>query len=132
MSLAELMIALALSLVLTLLFWWAGHSRQTWEGTYRLFLIIFLGSWAALLWMRPYQASASLLWTSLLVIGLFLAAALVPRRPPKNRRETKRLLEQIEKEKTLRSFFHIYLRWFFWPLVGMITLCISVRYLMIF
>jgi hypothetical protein len=61
-----------------------------------------------------------------------VAGAFIRRRPPLNRRDTIRLLDQIRAEKTLQKFFELPLGRFFWPLVSFLVMVIVLRHVMIF
>lgn len=94
----DLMLALAVGLVLTLVFAVGLRRRGPWASVVLFFLIVFLGSWAAGVWVGPRgPALWGVHWLPALMFGLALAlllAAAFPAAPPRRSRR-----EQIELER---------------------------------
>jgi hypothetical protein len=124
-------IALVTAAIVGLLHW-AILKQKTWIGFYRLFVLVFLAVWAAIVWAKPVRPSLQLIFISVVLLIILVAGAFIRRRPPLNRRETIRLLDQIGAEKTLQKFFELHLGRFFWPLVSFLVMVIVLRHVMIF
>jgi len=111
---------------------WAIRKQEAWIGFYRLFLLVFLAVWAAIVWTKPIRPSVQLILISAILLIILVAGAFIRRRPPLNRRETIRLLDQIEAEKTLEKFFDLHLGRFFWLLVSFLVTVIVLKHVTIF
>jgi len=96
------------------------------------FLIIFLGSWAGGIWVKPFGPSfQGVYWLSFFLAGLIIALILAvsaQRRIPRNRRESLEMLLRIEKQKKLNQLTYITLKLFFWALLLLLTIVIITRY----
>jgi hypothetical protein len=125
------LVALITAAVVGLLHW-AILKQKAWIGFYRLFVLVFLAVWAAIVWAKPIRPSLHLILISVVLLIILVAGAFIQRRPPLNRRETIRLLDQIGAEKTLQKFFELHLGRLFWPLVSFLVMVIVLRQIMIF
>ena len=99
------------------------------KGLYRLYVLVFLAAWSTILWSRPYEPTTALLVGSVAIVAVLWALAFVKQRPPRNRHETKRLLEQMQGEKQIEKFFSSYGDRLFWPLLAVLLLSVCYRLL---
>lgn len=133
MIVLELLFAFIVALILStlLMLIWGCESTRT--GFLCVFLIIFLGSWAGGVWVRPF---GPLLWgihwlpflSSGLIVALLFAVS-APQKPPRNRRETLKMLDRIRREEGLKKATYITLSIFFWVLLFVLIAAIIIRYL---
>lgn len=114
----ELFIAFVIAFVLSIIFgaafrWERPGRPGLWPSMFFLFVIIFLVTWAIGGWVTPVGPSMSgIYWLSFLIVGvivaLILAAAIPPRRRPRNIEEAKRQAESAsETQAMLGAFFWI-------------------------
>ena len=99
------------------------------KGLYRLYVLVFLSVWSTILWHRSYAPTTALLVGSVVIVAVLWAMAFIRHRPPRNRRETKRLLEHMQSEKRVEKFFSSYGNRLFWPLLAILLLSICYRLL---
>jgi len=87
----DLILALIIGVVLTFVFALGFRRRGPWASILLFFLVIFLGSWAAGIWVGPLgPALWGVYWLPALMVGLVLAlllAAAFPAAPPRPRRD---------------------------------------------
>lgn len=110
-----LVIAIALSLILTGIFGWRHPRDESMAGNLIfVFLMFFLFAWAGGVWMTPWgPALWGGYWAPFLFPGIFillLLIALIPPRQPLSRQEA---VEQAEKEAVAGTALGI----FFWVLI---------------
>jgi hypothetical protein len=103
-------------------------SREV-KGLYRLYVLVFLSVWSTVLWHRTYAPTTALLVGSIVIVAVLWTMAFIRHRPPRNRRETKRLLEHLQGEKRLEKFFSSYGNRLFWPLLAILLLSVCYRLL---
>lgn len=108
-----------------LVFRYSGEKK----GFYRLFVLVFLSVWSTVLWQREQPPTTALLVGSAVIVAVLWALAFVGYRPPRNRRDTKRLLEQLQSEKRVEKFFSSYGDRVFWPLLAVLLLSVCYRLL---
>ena len=118
--------------ILFLGFYQALRLKTEKTATYRLFLIFFLSGWSAILWIQPYRPTAGLLTISIGLMVLLFILAFIPKRAPKNRRETKELLEQLQKEKWLETFFESDTGRLFWLILAFLIWSVCYRLVAIY
>jgi hypothetical protein len=91
------------------------------SASYRIYLILFFSVWSLTLWILPHKPGTGLLIVSAGLIAFVFILALVPRRAPKNRQETKLLIEQLQTERWLSKLFQTRFKFFYWAiLLGLI------------
>jgi len=133
MIVLELLFAFIVALVLStlLMLMWGREAKRT--GFFWLFLTILLSSWAGGVWVRPFGPPLwGIHWFPFLSSGLIVAlifAVFAPKRPPKNRNETLKMLERIRREKELKKATYFTLSSFFWGLLFVLIMAIIIRYL---
>jgi hypothetical protein len=81
------------------------------------------------LWSQPHDPTAALLVGSMAIVAVLWALAFIRHRPPRNRRETKILLEKMQGEKRVEKFFASYGDRVFWPLLAVLLLSVCYRLL---
>lgn len=132
MMILEFVFALTIAFVLTLLFALIMQRGGRRTGFFWLFWVIFLGTWAGGIWIRPVGPSLwGIKWLPFLLAGLLLALLLaghVPTRPPQNRRETLNMLERIAQEEKLDKITYVSVNLFFWVMVVVFITVIITRY----
>jgi hypothetical protein len=92
-------------------------TRPVLTATYRIHVLVFFAIWSATLWLRSYEPSTWLMVTCAVLAAIVPGLAFVPRRAPKNRKQTKALLEQLHSERQLHSVFGTKIGMFFWPVL---------------
>lgn len=133
MIVLELLFAFIVALILStlLMLIWGRESTRT--GFLWVFLIIFLGTWAGGVWVRPLgPLLLGIYWLPFLSSGLIVAlifAVSAPQRPPRKRHETLKMLDRIRREEGLRKATYITLSSFFWVLLFLMIAAIIIRYL---
>ena len=125
-------IAFIMAVTLTLLLRMFLKNREFWTGIYRVYLIVFLSVWTGIIWMRVYKPSYLLSLISLSLFIFIVGAVFIPKKTPRDRVETKALLEQYRTEKTLQKFFGAFWEKLFWLIIGFLIILIIYRYLMIY
>lgn len=129
----ELIAALVVSSLLSVLFVLTTRRESGRSGLFWIFLIIFPATWAGGIWIRPFGPPVwGIHWLKFLVAGsisaLFLAAS-VTRVPPRARHETLKMLERIKQEKKLEQITYSTLSLSFWILLAALIAVITIRYL---
>jgi hypothetical protein len=132
MFILEVIFAVCISLLLRGLFVLVTRNRSGKTGSLRLFLIIFLATWAGGIWLKPFGPSLwGIHWLGFLVAGLFVSIILVittPNRAPKGRRETLDILEKVARNRELDQITYLTLGVFFWILLAFLIIAIISRY----
>lgn len=99
-------------------------SRGPWGSAWTFWLVIFLGIWAASLWVYPSGPIAyGVSWLPLLFVGFFFAVLLAAAIPP--RRRTPEVDEEAYTEIPRESRA---LGVFFWLLVLIMVIAIALGY----
>lgn len=98
------------------------------RGIYQIFLIVFLAVWTGTIWTLRRISFPFLIGFLLFFLFIMILFSFISRHPPKNRHETKLMLDQIEMEKMLEKFINQYLSFFYWPLVGVLIMLIVLKY----
>jgi len=130
MFLLDLLFALVFALLLTGIFTAAFRRRGPWDIWWGFLLVIFLGIWAAGLWITPVPFAPTWLtlsWLPALIVGIFLAlllAAATPPQPPRTPPTRRTAAREEVEDVTL-----IALDVFFWVLVVGLIISIVVAYL---
>ena len=126
--------ALIVAVIVTTLAGTVIQSGRKRDGFLWLFVIVFLTTWAGGLWLRPFGPTLwGTHWLPFLLVGLILALIVIvttPPRPPRNRRETLKMLEEIQNEKELERVSFLTLSVFFWILLFALILSIVIKYLL--
>jgi hypothetical protein len=128
--LVDVLFALVFALLLTGIFTAAFRRRGPWDIWWGFLLVIFLGIWAAGLWITPVPFGPTWLtlsWLPALIVGVFLAlllAAATPPQPPRTPR-TRRAAPREEVEETTLIALDV----FFWVLVVGMVVSIILAYL---
>lgn len=125
----DLVCALFIGLILTVLFTGGLPRRASWVNFWFFFIIVALAAWAGGVWITPIGASRwGVYWLSFLIVGLIFALVLassLPRRPPQSRREAiKQTLDVAKGEKQPAAVLGI----FFWILVAVLLVAIISHY----
>jgi len=120
--------AVLLSALLVGLFGWRYPGREEpWPAVLFFFLVLFLATWAAGLWVSPVVVGAGGgYWLTFFVIAvllaLLLAATAPPRRPPRTAREA---AEEAQSAAAAQAVFGV----FFWILILGLIAVIVIRLL---
>ena len=99
------------------------------RGIYQIFLIVFLAVWAGTIWTIQRISFPFLIGMLLVFLLTMVLFSFISRHPPKNRHETKLMLDQIEMEKRLEKFINQYMSFIYWPLVGILIMLITLKYI---
>jgi uncharacterized membrane protein (DUF106 family) len=128
--------ALLISLVLAVMILWGIHritaSKSDKSASYRIYLILFFSVWSLTLWIRPHRPGMGLLIVSAGLIALVFILALVPRRAPKNRQETKLLIEQLQIEHWLNKLFQTPFKFVYWAILCGLVWSVLLRLVLLY
>lgn len=127
----DLITTLVLTIFLVFMIHFSINRKDERIGIYQIFLIVFLAVWAGIIWTIKRISFPFLIGFLLLFLFIVVLFSVTSRHPPKNRHETKLMLEQIEMEKVLEKFMNQYLSFFYWPLVGILIMLIVLKYIFI-
>lgn len=108
------------------------HSRGPWGSYWSSFLLMFLGIWAAQVWIEPIgPVWAGVAWLPLLLAGVYLSVLLIPVGPapqdqPEQQNETmqKQHIKQRKEDWTFRV-----LNASFWLMLLLFVLVVVLGYL---
>ena len=129
--LRDVFISFLVAVTLSGLYVSATHRRGRRKGLFWLFLILFAGTAAGSLWIKPLGAAhGGMKWLQVLVIGAILAlllAVLFPRRPPRGRRETLDQLEEISRGRELQNSTYVALGVLFWLVLALLIIAVIIR-----
>lgn len=134
MFILELLIAVCVSLFLSVLFVVATRRGGRRTGLVWLFLIIFLAAWAGGVWLKPFGPTIwgihwlAFVLAGLFVLGIFTIAA--PQRAPRGRHDTLDMLERVARERELEQVTYVTLGTFFWILLVALIIVIIIRYML--
>lgn len=104
MFFTDLLFALLVAIVITLIFPLGFRRRGAWPGLFLFFIIIFLAAWAGGRWLAPIgPASFGVFWLSFLVVGLFVALVIAAATTP-GRESTVEFVEESEERKKSIAF----------------------------
>lgn len=110
----DLLFALAVALLLTLIFAAILGTRGPWASVWVFLLVVFLAAWAGGLWITPFGPPLfDTYWLPFLLVGLIFAlllAAVTPVAPPRTRREA---IAQAREEEAAVAALTV----FFWVLI---------------
>jgi hypothetical protein len=113
--------SLLISFLLAVMMLWGIHRltalKSDKSASYRIYLILFFSVWSLTLWIRPHRPGIGLLIVSVGLMALVFILAFVPRRAPKNRQETKLLIEQLQIERWLNKCFQTPFKYFYWAIL---------------
>jgi hypothetical protein len=119
---------------MTLLYFLSTRKAERRRGLFWVFLLIFLGTWAGGIWMKPFGPVLwGVHWLAFLLIGIIIALVLAvtgPRPGPRGRKQTIKMLERVEQEKKMEKATYVALGLLFWILFGVLVSAILVRYVL--
>jgi hypothetical protein len=117
MFLIDIGLALAASLLLTVLLLRFVHEHGPWRKPWPFGLAIFLFAWAGGVWLAPESTSGWLIyWLPFLLVGL-LAALLIVAASPRHDLRSPEDVEQFEREgRAVMSSIAIFM-WILWATV---------------
>jgi hypothetical protein len=128
--------ALLISFLLAAVMLWGIHrittSKSDKSASYRIYLVPFFSVWSLTLWIRPHRPGIGLLIVSAGLIALVFILALVPRRMPKNRQETKLLIEQLQIERWLNKIFQTPFKFFYWAMLWGLIWSVLLRLVLLY
>jgi hypothetical protein len=115
---------------------WGIHritaSKQHNSASYRTYLIPFFSVWSFTLWIKPHKPSMWLFVITIGLISLVFILASIPRRAPKNRQQTKVLVEQLQVERRLNSFFRTPFNFIYWAFLYCLIWSVLFRLLLLY
>lgn len=86
MAFGSFFLALIIAVVLVLIFSYGFNSRGPWGSFWTFFLILFLGIWAAAMWVNPAGPYVyGIAWLPALLVGITLALLLAAATPTNTR-----------------------------------------------
>ncbi len=109
----------------------AVRANRNWPSFYRIFLLLYFTAWASVLWLQPHSPGDALLIPSLALLAGAVVVGFVPMPPPKNRRQTKNLIDFMETEKSLARFFKSDTGRLFWPILALLIFSVAFRIVML-
>ena len=97
----DVVVALLIGILLTLIFTFGFRRRGPWSSIMLFFLVVFLGTWTAGIWIPPIGPPLwGVFWLSPLMAGLILALLLAAAFPAIPRRRSR---EEIELKPEVPS-----------------------------
>jgi hypothetical protein len=128
MSVAEIFIIIAIAFFITAVFALVFKNRGPWGTFWIFFVIIFLSSWAARLWIAPLgPIIMGVAWIPILVVGLIfafiLAAAITPPKNPRKEIIDRQVGSTTDEDKSAVAFGA-----FFWLLITLLTVSVIIGY----
>ncbi len=133
MFLGQFLAALLNAFVWSLLFAWIVGKRGSGIGFFSYFVMVFVLTWAGGLWLKPFGPPVlGVHWVPFAVLGFVIAlfiATFTRREPPKSRKETLEMLDEIAHERTLERIARSYVNVFFWVVTAVAVVAIVLRYL---
>jgi hypothetical protein len=125
MILNDVLMALAVALLVTLIFSAVLRTRGPWASTLVFFVLVFLASWAGGLWITPFGPPLfGIYWLSFLVVGVLFALllAVMPGQHPQSRNED---VQQIRAQEAMTKI----LTGFTWIMIVGLVMVIAAAYL---
>jgi hypothetical protein len=126
MFFADFLFALAIGLLLTVIFGAGFRRTGPWGAWWAFLLIVFLAAWVGGVWVRPIGAPLfGVNWLPLLFMGALFAlllASVVPASPPRTRAEA---VVRAETEEAVAVAFGA----FFWILLVGLLVAVLLGYL---
>ncbi|MEJ2697414.1 MAG: hypothetical protein P8013_12275 [Candidatus Sulfobium sp.] len=119
----DLFYVLVITLVLTAVFAVGFRKQRTWPVVLVFFVILFLATWAAGVWITPAASLPGVSWVSYVIVGLLFALLLTALIPLSRSMQSARAREAEEKAIAIVVF-----DLFFWILVIGLIAAIIVRY----
>jgi hypothetical protein len=123
-----LVFALALAVICRMLF----PLRVSRLGVHWFFVLLLLAAWAGGLWISPFGPTfRGVSWAPILMAGLVAGILLVLfSRPcaPTGRQETLQMLENVQREKELRTVEYLSARLFLWLVLLVLIIAIFARH----
>lgn len=135
MLLLELLIALAVAALLSVLISKTVLSPIAQNHFVRVFLIIFFITWAGGIWIKPFGPSFhGIYWLSFILTGAIAALVIAisaHNRLPRNRQETLQLLVRVERGRKLNQVTGIILSLLLGVMLLLLLTAIIVHYVTI-
>ena len=127
MFLGELLFALCMATLFTLIFTLGFKKPGPWSAWWAFLLVIFLAAWAGGLWISPAgPAFAGIYWLPIMLVAFIFAILLAAVPPPRSHRPKVKAGSQVEKkESAAEKVFNI----FFWVLLVSLVMAIILGYL---
>ena len=128
MFLAELLFALGVAILFTVIFTMGLKRPGPWPVWWAFFLIIFLAAWAGSLWITPAgPVVVGVYWLPVIMVSFIIAVLLAAVTPPDTRRSKVKTISEAEQEEAVAEKV---LDVFFWILLGALALIIIIGYFM--
>ena len=117
----QVIFSLVIALTLSFIFGIFLRKEVPRSGFFVFFLMIFLFSLVGGLWFQPLGPSSwGVFWVPMVIIGLAGSVFMyyrAPRPPPRNRKETIEMLEEIEKRKEMEKLTYLTMDMLFWVIL---------------
>jgi hypothetical protein len=131
----ELAAAIAIAIIVALVFFYGFNARSPWETFWPFFVILLLVIWASALWITPIGPQfAGVAWIPLLFIGLmvaFLFAAMPTSRQNKRKTKANIARDNADEPTTRETGATSAISILFWIFVCFLLLAIFVGYFFI-
>jgi hypothetical protein len=121
----DLVYVLVITLVLTAVFAVGFRRQRKWPVVLVFFVILFLATWAAGVWVTPAAALHGKSWVSYLIVGLLFALLLTALIPL-----SRTIKDDQAKEAEEKAIAIVVFDLFFWILVIGLIAAIIVRYVL--
>jgi hypothetical protein len=127
MFISELLFAVAIAFILTIIFGVIFGHRREYPGLGFFFIILLLATWAGGLWITPLGPVLwDVSWLEFLVVGVIFALLLLAVLPPERKPRTKgEAVAQAEAESEAVIVLNI----FFWVMVVALIASIIIAYI---
>jgi len=123
MFLAELLFALCMAILFTLIFAIGLRRTGPWANVWIFFLVIFLASWAGGLWISPAgPVFLGIYWLPILFFSFIFAVLLASAVPPERPEPKVETISQVKKKETMVKAYDAFLWILLISLIMMIIL----------
>jgi hypothetical protein len=128
MELPDILIIFLIALLITVIFTMVFKNRGPWGLFWLFFLIVFLASWSARLWISPLGPMfLGVAWVPILIVAIIFALILAATAiPPKNPR--KEIIEKQIGVTTDEGESSVAFGAFFWVLLIILAVAVIVGY----
>lgn len=126
MFLGEVLLALCMAILFTLIFTLGFKRPGPWTAWWAFFLVIFLAAWAGGLWISPAgPVFIGIYWLPIILVAFIFAVLLAAVSPLQTRQPKVETVSQVEKQETAaEKVFDA----FFWLLLFSLVIAIILGY----
>jgi len=128
MFLAELLFALCMAILFTLIFAIGLRRTGPWANVWIFFLVIFLAAWAGGLWISPAgPVFLGIYWLPILFFSFIFAVLLASAVPPERPEPKVETISQVKRKEAMAKAYDVFL----WILLISLVMMIILGYLVV-